>query len=61
LMGAALLLDLDWWRGLVAAAVAVVLTVLVVARAVRRIGGVTGDILGASIEVGLAGMLLALT
>jgi adenosylcobinamide-GDP ribazoletransferase len=47
-------------RGLLAVA-AVLLLALVVGRlAVRRIGGVTGDVLGAAIELGECAALLAL-
>lgn len=50
---------LPWWRGLLGVALAAVAVGLVVRRAVRRIGGVTGDVMGASIEVGLACLLVA--
>lgn len=51
---------LAWWRGPVATAVALVVVVALVARAVRRFGGVTGDVFGASIEVAFATLLVAL-
>ena len=34
---------------------------VVVARAVRRLGGVTGDVFGAAIELALAALLVALS
>jgi adenosylcobinamide-GDP ribazoletransferase len=52
---------LPWWRGLVAAALAVVVTVLLVAHTVRRLGGVTGDVFGAAVELALATILVALS
>ncbi|MCA0179294.1 MAG: adenosylcobinamide-GDP ribazoletransferase [Actinobacteria bacterium] len=52
---------LPWWRGVLAAAVAAALVVVLVARAVRRFGGVTGDALGASIEVAFAAILVGLS
>jgi adenosylcobinamide-GDP ribazoletransferase len=67
LVGAALLAvaahaaGLDWWRGPVAAAVALVAVAVVVSRAVRRFGGVTGDVFGACVEVALATLLVALS
>lgn len=53
--------DLDWWRGPVVAAVGLLVGAAVVLRCVRRFGGVTGDVFGASIEVTLAAMLLGAT
>jgi adenosylcobinamide-GDP ribazoletransferase len=52
---------LSWWRGALAAALAVAVVGLLVARAVRRFGGVTGDVFGAAVEVALAALLVALT
>jgi len=50
---------LAWWRAVVAV-VAAALVVLLVARvAVRRLGGVTGDVHGAAVELALATLLLA--
>jgi adenosylcobinamide-GDP ribazoletransferase len=51
----------EWWRGLVAIMVALVVLVLLVRRCVRRFGGVTGDVFGAAIELSLASLLVALT
>jgi adenosylcobinamide-GDP ribazoletransferase len=51
---------LEWWRGLVAAALACLVVVLLLRVAVRRLGGVTGDVYGASIELALATLLLGL-
>ena len=45
-------------RGLVACVAAVVVVVLLLHRAVRRFGGVTGDVFGAAIELALATLLV---
>lgn len=42
---------LPWWSGACAVAAAVATGSVMVARAVRRLGGVTGDVLGACVEV----------
>ncbi|WP_027861860.1 adenosylcobinamide-GDP ribazoletransferase [Marmoricola sp. URHB0036] len=52
---------LEAWRGLLAVVVAGLVVVLLVRRALRRFGGVTGDVYGAAIELALATLLLALT
>lgn len=51
---------LPWWRGALAAFVALAAVLAVVTRTTRRFGGVTGDVFGASIEVALAAILVAL-
>ncbi|WP_224769121.1 adenosylcobinamide-GDP ribazoletransferase [Nocardioides ochotonae] len=55
------LAGLPWWRGVVCAVVGLLLVAALARRAMRRLGGVTGDIHGAGIELALAGMLLAAT
>lgn len=50
----------DWWRAPIAVVTAVALILVLVQRAVFRFGGVTGDVFGAAIEVGLAALLVAL-
>lgn len=52
---------LPWWRGALAAALALGVATAVVARAMRRFGGVTGDVFGAAIEMALATLLVALS
>jgi adenosylcobinamide-GDP ribazoletransferase len=49
------------WRGVVAVVLAGVVVVLLVRRAVSRLGGVTGDVYGAAIELSLATLLVSLT
>ena len=48
------------WRGPLAVGLAALVVLLLVMRAVRRFGGVTGDVFGAAIELALATLLLAL-
>jgi adenosylcobinamide-GDP ribazoletransferase len=50
-----------WWRMLVAFAVAAAAVGLLVRRAIRRLGGVTGDIFGAAIELTLAILMAAVS
>ena len=52
---------LPWWRGVLAATVALAVVAVVVARSVSRFGGVTGDVFGASVELALAALLVALS
>jgi adenosylcobinamide-GDP ribazoletransferase len=48
-----------WWVGTVLVCSAAVGGVTVIRRAIRRFGGITGDVLGAVIEVSFAGALTA--
>lgn len=61
LAGATAWLGFGWWRGALAALVALLVVLAIVHRTVRRFGGVTGDVLGAAIELALAALLVALT
>ncbi|MEH3033171.1 MAG: adenosylcobinamide-GDP ribazoletransferase [Aeromicrobium erythreum] len=61
LTGAFALVGEAWWRGPLSAVVALSVVALVVVRAVRRLGGVTGDVFGATIELSLAALLLSAT
>lgn len=56
-----LLMGEPWWRGPAATLAAALAVALIVRRAVSRLGGVTGDVYGASIEASLAVLLLAST
>lgn len=49
-----------WWRAAAAAVLAAVAVLAVVRRCTRRLGGITGDVLGAGVEVALAVLLLVL-
>jgi adenosylcobinamide-GDP ribazoletransferase len=51
---------LAWWRGPLALLVAAAVAAAVVLRAGRRLGGITGDVLGACVELATAAALLAL-
>jgi adenosylcobinamide-GDP ribazoletransferase len=49
------------WRGALAVVLAGLVVVVLVRRATRRFGGVTGDVFGAAIELALATLLVSLT
>ncbi len=51
--------DGAWWHVVIGFVVAAVVVALLVLRAVRRLGGVTGDVFGAAIEVTLVILLLS--
>jgi adenosylcobinamide-GDP ribazoletransferase len=46
-----------WWLGLVGGVLSITAVLILVGRAVRRLGGSTGDVLGAAIEIALAIMI----
>jgi adenosylcobinamide-GDP ribazoletransferase len=47
-----------WWAGLLTALATVAVGVLLVGWCVHRLGGVTGDVMGAAVEVALTALLL---
>jgi adenosylcobinamide-GDP ribazoletransferase len=51
---------LPWWAGPVAVAATALAAVILANRASTRLGGITGDIIGAGVEIGAAVALLAL-
>ncbi len=51
---------LDWWRGGLAAVAAATTGVLLTRRVVARLGGITGDVLGACVEAATTTCLLVL-
>ena len=57
----ALLVGTPWWIGLLTIVLGVAVAYEVVRLAVRRLGGITGDVLGAGVELTLLAMLLAAT
>lgn len=57
-IGVSLLLGQPWWQGLVAALAMLAVTVALVVRSMRRLGGVIGDVLGASVEMAFAVLLV---
>jgi adenosylcobinamide-GDP ribazoletransferase len=62
-VGAALVLvlaGLPWWRGPVVVLAAFAAAAVLLRRCVTRLGGVTGDVLGACVEVALTAALVVL-
>ncbi|MGW5747383.1 adenosylcobinamide-GDP ribazoletransferase, partial [Amycolatopsis sp. NPDC003861] len=58
---AALLPGLPWWRGPLAVALAYAVTGALLWRCTKRLGGITGDVLGAGVETAVATALVALS
>ncbi|MGH3351672.1 MAG: adenosylcobinamide-GDP ribazoletransferase [Nocardioides sp.] len=61
LAAAAWWVGMEWWHGALAAALATAVVAAILVRAVRRFGGVTGDVFGAAVEASLATILVALS
>ncbi|MEQ7848577.1 adenosylcobinamide-GDP ribazoletransferase [Nocardioides kribbensis] len=61
LVAVAAAVGLEAWRAPVAALAAVAVVGLLVRRTTRRLGGVTGDVFGAAVELALAALLVALS
>jgi adenosylcobinamide-GDP ribazoletransferase len=49
-----------WWQGLLSVAVAAMAVLALILRCRRRFGGITGDVLGAGIEVAATALLLGM-
>lgn len=60
-VGGVLLAGRSWWAALVAIAATAAVAFWVVGLATRRLGGITGDVLGAVVEVALTALLLSAT
>lgn len=54
------LAGLAWWSGPLAVALVVATTELLVRRARTRLGGITGDVIGAAVEIGTTAALIGL-
>lgn len=59
--GATLLLDRPWWHGALGMVAAVVVLGALVRRCLARLGGITGDVLGAGVETCTAVLLVGLS
>ncbi len=57
---AALVVGQPWWLGLGAGVLAAAVVVALVGHAVRRLGGVSGDVMGAAVEAAFATLLVVL-
>jgi adenosylcobinamide-GDP ribazoletransferase len=55
------LVEIEWWRGPLAVVLAAAVVLVLIARATRRLGGVTGDVFGAAVELALATLLVVLS
>ncbi len=58
---AVLLPGLPWWRGPLAVGLAYAVTGALLWRCTKRLGGITGDVLGAGVEAAVAAALVALS
>ncbi|MFT4224883.1 adenosylcobinamide-GDP ribazoletransferase [Micropruina sp.] len=54
------LMGAPWWQGLLAALVGAAFAAYLVRRSGQRLGGITGDVLGAAIELAATGVLVVL-
>jgi adenosylcobinamide-GDP ribazoletransferase len=61
LTGALVLSGRSWWLGPLAAVVTVLTVALVLVRARSRFGGITGDVIGAGVELAFLALLLVVS
>ena len=61
LVGAVIATGRPWWTGAIAVAASTLVAFAVVRLAVRRLGGITGDVLGATVELTLTVLLVGIT
>lgn len=61
LSGAGAIAGHPWWQGLLVGALAGLAVLVVLRRCVSRVGGITGDVLGAVVEICLAVLLVGLS
>lgn len=52
--------NLPWWQGILAVLIGLVAAAALLARCVRRLGGITGDVLGACVEIATLAALIAI-
>lgn len=57
MVGASSAVGRPWWAGLLGVVLALSLVASIVRTAVRRLGGITGDVLGATVELAAVGLL----
>lgn len=50
----------EWWRAMLAVVIGFAAAAVLLSRCVRRLGGITGDVLGACVEVALTAVLVVL-
>ena len=60
-IGTAVAVGRPWWAGVTAVVVAALISYAIVRLATRRLGGITGDVLGAGVELSLVTLLLGTT
>jgi adenosylcobinamide-GDP ribazoletransferase len=58
--GVAAAVATPWWTGASAVVAAYAVAALLLWRCVRRLGGITGDVLGACVEIAVAAALVTL-
>ena len=59
-LAAAAAMGRPWWQGLMAAALAGIVVLVLLAHVLRRLGGVSGDVIGAAVEAAFTALLVGL-